>query len=271
MNNVKYWNERNNRVISKIGYWKSGEDVIVEGKSLINDIMKNSSYMQLLILNATGKFVEKNIADWIEISFMGLSYPDARIWCNQLSAFAADTNCSPTTSVSACIMGADSRAYGGSKTRIITMKFLIDAYKKFTINNSFEDIMKDVKFANGKPIIIGFVRPVSANDERIPAYIREQKRLNIKRGKMLSFAFMLNDYLFDKYGFSINIAGYSGAFYLDQGFSPMEAYRLCSFSTAAGAVACNREFAELPPNSFTPLKCDDIHYIGPQKRNLDNN
>jgi len=259
---MNYWQHRNQTIFNKVGHWKGGEDVTIEGYSLMNDLMGKTSYMQLHILNATGKLIERKIADWIEVCFMGISYPDNRIWCNQISAYAADTHTSVVSATVASILSADSRAYGGSQTRKACMHILQSAYKKYETGISINKIINESKFINGKPIIVGFARPVDRDDERLRPLEKIQETLNIPQGNYLLFAMKLSSYLKKTYNLSINSGGYSSAFLLDQGFTPDEGYQISAFSVMSGAVACFRNQKEQPSNSFLPTKCEDIDYQG---------
>ncbi len=266
--NTQYWDERNTTILSSVGHWQGGEDVTIEGHSLMNDLMVNTSLMQLNILNATGKLVPKNVADWLETNFMGLSYPDSRIWCNQIAAYAADSKTSVVAAASAAILGADSRAYGGGQTTQSSMAFLQDAYQAFVNGASFEQVLNKARVINGKPMIIGFARPIDKDDERLKPYKESQLRLGLEIGRYLKFAFELSDYLFQHFGLSINSGGYAAAFLLDQGFTPQEGYKIKAFAVIGGAVACYRDLEHSPANSFLPMKCQDIDYIGVGVREL---
>jgi len=265
---MNYWQHRNQTILNKIGHWKGGEDVTIEGHSLMNDLMGKTSYMQLHILNATGKLVERNIADWIEVCFMGLSYPDSRIWCNQISAYAGDTDSSVVAAAATSILAADSRGYGGSKARKISMNFIQDAYSKYQSGSTIKDIVKTAKFTNKKPIIVGFARPVNRDDERLKPFAEIQKKLQIPQGHHLIFAIQLSEYLKKEYNLSINCGGYASAFLLDQGFTPDEGYQINAFAVISGAIASFRNQNEQPSNSFLPAKCEDINYQGVQIREI---
>ncbi len=266
MANTDYWDKRNKKIYSSVGHWQGGKDVTIEGHSLMNDLMGKITLMQLNILNATGKLVETKIADWIEVNFMGLSYPDSRIWCNQIAAYAGDAETSVVAAASAAILSADSRAYGGSQTTQTGMLYLKEAYLLFTKETSFKNILAKIPFKKNKPMIVGFARPIDKDDERLEFYKKAQKDLKIEIGSYLQFAFKLSDYLFKHYQLSINSGGYAAAFLLDQNFCPEDGYKIKAFAVVGGAIACYRNIENQPSNSFLPKKCEDIDYIGPAKR-----
>jgi len=268
MKNTKYWDDRNNKIFSNVGHWQGGVDVDVQGYSLMNELMGNASLMQVYILNATGKLISRAVADWVEVCFMGLSYPDSRIWCNQISAYASDTNSTVVAAASAAILAADSRAYGGSQARYLSMDFQKNAFEKYNRSKSFADVLKNVKVKNGKPIITGFARPIDRDDERLQPFSDVQKKLNIPIGSYLKFAKKLSDYLDEHYNLSMNCGGYASAFLLDQGFTPEEGYKINAFAVVSGAIACHRNIEKESPNSFLPLKCEDIEYTGANIRTV---
>lgn len=269
MDNTKYWDDRNKHIFSQVGHWQGGVDVTIEGYSLMNELMGNVSWIQLVVLNATGKLPSRAVADWIEVCFMGLSYPDSRIWCNQISAYAGDTNTSVVAAASSAILAADSRAYGGSQARYLSMAFQDKAFKQFEAGNSMADILMGAKFTKGKPIITGFARPIDREDERLVPFAKIQQELGIEVGPYLRFAKELSTYLDTHYNLSMNCGGYASAFLLDHGFTPEEGYKLSAFAVISGAVACFRNLEGQPSNSFLPLKCNDVEYQGKAIRTLD--
>lgn len=269
MTNTKYWDKRNNTIFSSVGHWQGGVDVTIEGHSLMHELMGNISLMQLNILNATGKLVKKNIADWIEVCFMGLSYPDSRIWCNQIAAYTSDTKSSVVAAASNAILAADSRAYGGSQARKISMQQQLDIFNQYQQGSFLKEILGNVKQQNGKPIIVGFARPIDRDDERLEPFNRIQKQLGIPEGPHLEFAKQLSDYLNNHYGLSMNCGGYASAFLLDQGFEPNEGYKINAFAVIGGAIASYRNLERQSSNSFLPMQCRDIDYIGPSIRSLE--
>ncbi|KMT63721.1 hypothetical protein [Catenovulum maritimum] len=268
MTNTEYWDKRNQTIFNSVGHWQGGVDVTIENKSLMTELMGQVTYMQLHILNATGQLVAKNIADWIEVCFMGLSYPDSRIWCNQVAAYAGDTKTSVVAAAASAILAADSRGYGGSHARKMSMAAQLLAFEQYQQGMPLDEIIRQAKFKNGKPIIVGFARPIDRDDERLKPFAEIQQKLEIEQGQYLKFAFLLSDYLKQHFNLSINCGGYASAFLLDQGFSPDDGYKINSFSVVSGAIACFRDQQAQSPNSFLPMKCQDIDYTGPQPREL---
>ncbi|MFT4926874.1 MAG: hypothetical protein ACI8WB_002973 [Phenylobacterium sp.] len=267
--NTHFWDKRRNKIETSIGKWIGGEEVFIHGHKMMADLLGNISYMQMLILNATGRLVEENLAKWVEGNFIGMSYPDSRIWCNQISALAGAAEASPAVCTIAGTLASDSRAYGGSQTNKLAMLFLKKSFAAHQSGKSMADIVSSCNFKKGKPVVTGFARPVQRTDERIEPHERMRKKLGFPLGEHLSFALAFGQYLEGKYGLGINIGAYSGGFYLDQGFSPDDVYRIKSLVVASGAMACAIDNHGNGANSFLSLQCHDIDYIGHPARELD--
>mgnify|MGYP004332613169 CR=1 FL=1 len=257
------WEKHRSKIVSGIGVWRGGIDVYCRGYSLFSELMGKVSYMQLHILNCTGKLLTRAEADWLECNWMGLSYPDSRIWCNQVAALCGDMGTTPVDAVAAAILTADSRAFGGSQTSKIGMEFLQKAMMVYKAEKSMDDVILLAPQRLNKPMINGFARPVDRQDERLGPYKREMARLGLEQGEYLLFALALSDYLYEKYQLGINSGGFANAFLLDCGITPEEAYLIKSYAVASGAVACYADnLHHSQPRMFLPLRCQDIQYTG---------
>ena len=257
-----------NKIVSKVGKWIGGDDVLIRNHSLFNELFNKTSYMQVLVLNATGKLISKQLSHWLENNFICMSYPDSRIWCNQVGAFAGVAMTSPTAATVSGILAADSRAYGGSKTTKLAMQSIKQLFTAYKNGTAIESLIQNAPLKHGKPALIGFVRPVEKKDERIQPHIQMTKSLGFGIGPHMKFAMALSDVLEQKFGSGINIGGYTSAFLLDQGFTPDEGYRIKSCCVASGVTACYVDNFSKKPEHFLPLKCSDINYTGKPKRQL---
>lgn len=263
-----YWDEKRNTIESKKGKWLGGEDVIFSGYSLKKDLLGKVSYMQVVILNATGRLVSKNLADWFEGNLIGMSYPDSRIWCNQVGVFAGQTKTSAIAGTVAGILCADSRAFG-SQTNITGMQFIRKALSLSKQGQSLEAIVSSLaNFKGTKPTIVGYARPIAKQDERIEPHENMRKRLGFKKGEHLQLAMKIGDYLEEKHSLGINICGYVSAFLCDQKFTPDEVYKIKAVSVSSGVTAAYSEGKEDTIYSFLPQKCTDVIYNGPKKRKV---
>jgi len=268
MSSTEYWDKRRQTVFTNIGKWTGGEGVNVRGHSLFKDLFHQCSYMQLVVLNATGKMVSKALSTWLETNLMALSYPDARIWCNHVGALAGSMQTSPTAATTAGTLAADSRVYGCQSTRY-TMEFLQSKLKEFQSGKTVTAIVSEAPIKNKRPAIMGFARPIVRNDERIEPHRKMTAELGFPVGEHMQLANEISDYLEAHFQMGINIGGYTAAFLLDQGFTPEEQYRMRNMCVASGVTACYTEYYDLPEQSLLPQQCDDVEYQGAAIRTLD--
>lgn len=265
---IAFWDNKRNKIETTVGKWIGGEEVTCYGHKIIEDLIGNISYVQMLILSATGRMVDKRVAQWIEGNLIGLSYPDARIWCNQIGSLAGTSKTSIAAATIAGSLAADSRAYG-CQTNKVAIQFIKQALSDHKNGQSIADIIKHSKHKNNKPDISGFARPVNRTDERIAPYEKMRKALGFEIGEHLALAFKLDDYLASNNGLGMNSGGYASAFLADQGFSADEVYHIKSLSVASGVMACAIDNEKKGPNTFLPLQCEDIEYVGHPPRTLD--
>ena len=126
------WNEYRNKIVSYKGGWRIGDAVYNHGFNMMEDFIGKKSFFQVLVLNTTGKMPSKEFSDWLEASFICLSWPDARIWCNQIGALAGTLRTSCASAVAGGILAADSRMYGAG-TMQACLDFIIRARKRFLL------------------------------------------------------------------------------------------------------------------------------------------
>lgn len=260
------WLAWRSTIRSHVGGWRQGQDVHIRGYRLFGDLLGRASFMQLLILNATGRHVERNLADWMEASFMCLSWPDLRIWCNRIGALAGTFRTSVTAGTVAGVLGADSRMYAGSRNYLKGMAFISEALRAYRAGDSVEEIISRCRVVEGKPIAMGYVRPVSGRDERVEPMSRLSTALGFEVGPHRALAMQISSYLDMHHGEGINIGGFTCAFLADQGFTPEEVYRIRCLVVSSGVTACYVNAADRPPESYLPMRCDDVLYTGPGPR-----
>ena len=260
--NDEYWESRRGQLTSKIGKWVAGLDVNVRGESLLDDILNKRSFIQLHVLNLTGKRIDQRTAAWIENNFMGSSYPDARLWCNQIGALAGTYDSGPVAAMMAGVLSADSRAYGGSYATWLGMRFLQSTQKKIEAGKSVDEIIAQAPIKHGIPAIIGFVRPINKKDERIEPYEKITRELGFELGPYRGLAHKLSAQMEQQFNTGMNFGGFSSAFLLDQGFTPEEGYLIRSFCVISGVGACYTEYKDAVSQSFLPLHCADVLYEG---------
>ncbi|MBE9485958.1 MAG: hypothetical protein IMY82_02165 [Chloroflexi bacterium] len=266
--NLEFWDTQRGIIRSRKGGWKIGEGVFSHGYNLLEDFVGNKSYFQVMVLHATGRLVERSIADWMEAVYICMSWPDPRIWCNQIGALGGTINASIVASTAAGLMAGDSKLYG-QKPLLKGVTFIQAALKqKKTGFTTLEIIEKECKKNRGNPSIMGYARPLAKGDERVEILKQYNKESSIVTGDHLRLANEIDQVMIEKYNESININGYASAIMSDFGFTPQETYQISTLLTASGIIACYLDANERPPESFLPLRCDDIDYQGPPPREV---
>ena len=265
----EFWDAQRGVIRSRKGGWKIGEDVVLHGLSLFNQLMGSASWCQVWLLSITGRLIERRVADYCEAFWMTMSFPDARIWCNQVSALAGTMRCTPVAGVSSGTLTSDSLQYAGWAISL-SANFLVGALRQttepgFSMDGFFASLPKS---AAGCPVMPGYSRPVALGDERVAVLHRLLTSSGIPIGEHLRLALALHHVLLSRYGEQINAGGFMAAFLLDQDFTPAQIYAFFSIAVQAGAIACYIEAMDRPAESFLPMRCDDVDYQGAPPRSI---
>lgn len=266
--NTSFWNNRRGVIHTRIGGWIPGKAVYCHGYDMMEDLVGNVSYFQVLMLNATGRLPERRLADWMEAYFICNSYPDARIWCNQIGSLAGSMRTSPLAATSAGILASDSKMYGPG-TVMAGVSFFVEALAKKKSGMPTEDIVAtQQRHPRAKPVIIGYARPIANGDERIATLDCLAQELGFERGEHLTLAFEIEQVIYKKTKERMNLLAYILPFLCDQGYSVQEISLLLSALVYSGVVACYSETINQPGEAFFPLQCCDIDYQGQPHREL---
>lgn len=269
MKNYQPWENARGKIVSKKGGWRIGRGIESHGYNLIDDLVGHHTYMQIVVLNATGRMPSRNLAEWMEAAHVCLSWPDARIWCNRIGALGGSANAGPIPTVSGGLMAQDSTAYG-SRTLVGGLKFISKALK--TINSrkiSVEEFVEEeVRKSGGKPFLMGFARPIAKGDERVNALDRVASNLEFEHGSHLKLAFQIEKELSCRFDETMNINGYVSAFMCDRGYTASEASRLFAVVVASGITACYVDNIDNGPGMFAPIRTADVIFEGKSSRSI---
>jgi len=260
------WEERRGIIRSRKGGWVIGEAIYNHGYSMMDDLVGKASFFQVLVLNVTGNLPERRLADWLEALFICLSWPDARIWCNQMGSLGGTLRTSPVAAVAAGMLASDSHMYGPG-TLLAATRFIEDALAASKQGASVAEIIRPFQRRAGtSPIIVGYGRPVATGDERVVAMAGVADALGFAIGEHLALARQIEQEIARDFGETMNLAGYLTAFLCDQGFSAVEIYRMSAIMVVSGVHACYVESFDALPEGFFPLRCDDVKYCGRASR-----
>lgn len=263
---LSFWDERRGRIHSRKGGWVVGQGIFNHGYSMMDDLVGKVSYMQVIVLNATGRLPERGIADWFEAIHICLSWPDPRIWCNQIGALGGTMRASVIAAATAGVLAADAKTYG-IKPALQGVGFIQAALRDFKSGLGVDEIIcNECAKYRGKPNIMGYARPLAKGDERVVAMRRVQQALGLPDGEHMQLANRIEQALLEKFDESMNINGYTSAFLADQGYSADEVYRIFSIVVSSGVTACYADARDKAPDAFLPLRCSDIEYTGTAAR-----
>ena len=258
----RFWDERRGKIQSKKGGWVVGKGIFNHGYSMMDDLVGKVSYMQVMVLNATGRMPERAVADWIDAAHICLSWPDPRIWCNQIGALGGAMRASVVAATTAGVLAADARVYG-PKSLLQSVRFIQAAMLDFKRGLSVDEIIRnECAKHRGKPNIPGYARPLAKGDERVVALERVQQELGLPVGEHLKLALQIENILLKQFNESMNINGYGSAFLSDLGYTDEEIYRIFAIVVNSGVTACYADTSDKEPDTFLPLRCTDIEYTG---------
>ena len=267
----QYWDQFRGDIYSDKGGWRIGEGVFVHGYSLLDELVGEKSYFQLLVLNATGRLPERRFAQWLEAAYGCLSWPDSRIWCNQIGALGGAMRTSVVAATTAGILACDSQMYG-MKTLIEGVTTIKQFQQRVEAGVSVEKIVADeIKRHAGMPFIMGYARPIAKGDERVDAMSKVAEQLGYAVGPHLKLAKEVDSILRDQFDESMNINGYLSAFMADEGYSAEETYRIFATQVMSGVTACYSDARDKPANTFLTMRCADVKYNGKPRRPVPEN
>ncbi|MEJ2200586.1 MAG: hypothetical protein P8X63_06185 [Desulfuromonadaceae bacterium] len=75
-----FWDSRRGVIRSRKGGWKMGQGVFSHGFNLLEELVGEHSYFQVMLLHATGRMPERRFADWLEAAFICLSWPLVKLF-----------------------------------------------------------------------------------------------------------------------------------------------------------------------------------------------
>ncbi|NIB39118.1 hypothetical protein HBA55_05950 [Pseudomaricurvus alkylphenolicus] len=263
------WDDYHGVIRSRKGGWLIGRGVNSHGLDLMNEVVGHCSYMQVVMLNATGRLPSPQLGQWMDAIHICLSWPDPRIWCNRIGALAGAARTSPVAATCAGVMAADSRSYGIRPLQE-GVEFIQRAFAEIDTRgiDVTEFVEQEVRKHGGKPYLMGYARPIAKGDERIGAMQRVAHQLGFEDGPHLRLAYAIESCLSNRFDETMNINGYMSGFLSDQGYSPEEVHRIFSALVFSGVTACYVDTVDRPEGAFAPLKVEDIEYSGADSRAL---
>ncbi len=262
----KPWDEQRGKIRTGIGGWKIGEGVTIHGCSLLGELAGKVSWFEILILNITGKMPEQRLAKWTEAIYSCMSFPDPRIWCNQIGSLAGTMKSSPVSGITAGIHASDSRMYGPG-VLAASYDFLSRAMQQYQDGIDVKEIIeRQCRRPGTQPIIPGYGRPLATGDERVVVMNDVTEKLGFEWGAYMHLAREIEQHMLKKHNEGMNLATFIVAFLQDQQWSQKEICRVTWGLVTAGVAACYSEAYDKPAETFLPLRCNDVEYRGVPSR-----
>ncbi len=271
MQGPKHLFESEDRWVTRMGAWFSGERVVFRGKDLFHDL-KDLGWMQLLLYGITGRiFDEKQVRLFEAFWTVCTSYPDPRLWNNRVAAFAGTVRSTTALAIGASTAVSEASIYG-RRPDLRAIDFLFRAKEGLGKGLALVDIVKteleELKKYRGKYRgIPGYGRPVTRKDERIAPIMALADELGFSDGPFVKLAFSIEDILLNgRLHLHMNIAAVLAALAADQGLSREEYYQYMILSFSAGMIPCYSDARNKSEGAFFPLRCERVHYEGTPRR-----
>ncbi len=256
------WDKRRGIIRSRKGGWVIGRGGYISGYSLLDDLVGKVTYFQSLILNITGELPSDSVGRWGEALYQCMSFPDSRIWCNQVGALGGTLRASSAAGITAGILASDSRMYGPGTISLVH-GFLSKGLAEYADGKDASQTIRNWVGNKRKQVSIpGYGRPLATGDERVVAMERVSKELALVVGPCLRFAYTVEQHMQEIQGESMNLAAYGTAIMLDFGWTLPQIQQVYAIVVTSGVAACYSEAYDNPPESFLPLRCEDIEYRG---------
>ena len=261
--------ENRDRVRSSAGGWTFDGNASLYGYDIHQELVPKLSWMQTIILSVTNRLYSANQARLVEAMFVVTGYPDPRLWCNRVVAFAGTARCPAAASLSAGIASAEARLFGrqadykAAKT-IQKAHHILNEKGEMAMHTYIEEMLKKNR------VVYGFGRPLTKIEERNEPIDKMAQILGINDGPHLTTAKNIEKFL-KKWRIIMNYGGYITARLLDLDFKPIEIYRLLILIFYTGLVPCYTDAFESDSGTFLPIACEDILYEGIPERRLPSN
>ncbi|MFC1749129.1 hypothetical protein ACFL2V_10020 [Pseudomonadota bacterium] len=251
-----------------LGVWHPGEGVTLRGRDLFsNATLKNSGWMGQILFSITGRdFSEDQINLFEEMWRISTSYPDPRIWNNQVAALAGTARSTPYLGIGAAIAVSQAEIYGG-RPFVRCMDFLLRAKKK--LNGNFDLLheiidteLNETKEIYGNSRIYGFGRPLVTRDERIAPM--KELIAGYSKDSYLNLAFKIEEIVRCKpYELTMNVAAIFSAVAADQNLTVRQSSTFSTLCFSAGFLACYQDAMEHPEDALFPIRCESIKCTTP--------
>jgi len=251
------------RIKSRMGRFFPGERVAFRGADLHRDL-KGIDWVELYLFGITGRRFTPAQVRLLHMIWVHTSYPDARIWNNRVAALAGTARSSSTLAISAALAVSEAQIYGRG-VDFEAIAFLIETRQLLDQGAALADCVRAQLDSHRR--IAGYGRPIVNGDERIAPTMALAAELGFDKGRHISLAFEIEDYLVaSRHRMKMNYGALAAALGADLGLSPREFILFTYPAFLAGMPPCYIEASENPEGALFPIPCEGIKYEGREKR-----
>lgn len=254
------------RWVTRKGKAYLSDRVIVHGKDLHQEL-GDYDWNRLYLYYIFGRDPGDNVAKLLNAYWVSTGYPDASIWPNHVTALASTARSTASLSLMAGMSVSEASIYG-RRPEVRALDFFYRAGKHCDAGGALSEFVESEK-ATGRTIF-GYGRPLAKTDERISFMLAKAKEFELDGGRYLQMALDVHAHLYEKYGYSMNVAAIHAGLAADMGLTCQEYQAFMTPCFLAGMVPCYQDAQERPEGSFFPVRCSNVVYEGPSKRAWDN-
>ncbi len=249
---------------TEMGGWFAGERVVFRGKDLHEELVKELDWMGLYLFSITGCQYSDEQLKVLNAIWTYTSFPDPRLWNNQVAALAGTARSTPTLALSAAMAVSEATIYGhGPSVRAID--FLQRAQTAISEGEVLLSLIK--KELRERRMIYGYGRPLFRRDERVPHLLALIESVGLAGGVYMQLALEIAEHLQKgRWRWQMNIAGLGAAVAADMGFTPRQFHLFKVPCFLAGVVPCFIDSRSREEGGVFPLRCDRVKYEGVGKR-----
>lgn len=250
------------RVRSSAGAFFPGTHVMFRGHDLHADL-GDMEWLDLFVFGITGRRHTPAQLRMLNAMWSYTSFPDVRLWNNRVAGLAGSARSTPALGMSAALAISESTIFGANPC-VRSIDFLQQAWRRVQAGAALADVVEQ-ELAQRR--IYGYGRPIILIDERLPWLFRLAAELGLDQGPHIRLALEVEQLLVArdprlKMNYASAVAGLAA----DMGFTPREFHHYQIPMLLAGMHPCYIEAEQKPEGMLFPLRCADVLYEGPARR-----
>jgi hypothetical protein len=249
--------------VTEMGAWFPGERVVFRGKDLHEDLGR-LDWLDLYMFAITGRHLPYRHLQMVNALWVHTSFPDPRLWNNQVSALAGTARSTGNLAIAASLAVSEATIYG-RRADIRAIDFLLNTLKAVDAGVDLGEWVEE-RLA-GSRSVPGYGRPVVSQDERIRNLLPLVDEFGFAEGRYVRLAFSIERILENRRRrLCLNYGGLAAALGAEMGLSPKEHYLGSMMAFLAGMIPCFLDGDSKPEGALLPLRCSRVEYQGRPRR-----